>query len=60
MVGTALKRASLVVPVGGNAHLFDSFPSGWFDLVENWETRLGRIEKLDLLDRLMQESRQNP
>ena len=43
--------ASLQLP--GNAHLFDGFPEGWFDLVEIWDTTYSRLVKAEALDELM-------
>lgn len=43
--------ASLQLP--GNAHLFDGFPEGWFDLIEIWDTAYSRLVKAGTLDELM-------
>ena len=45
---------SLQLP--GNAHLFEDFPEGWFDLVENWDVRYSRFRAMEALDELMSET----
>ncbi len=40
----------------GNAHLFEDFPEGWFDLLENWDVRYSRLRAMEVLDELMSET----